>query len=62
MLMAKIKYLRLILAGILLVISAGLLIWGLLPTRYESRVLPIPPADMQILTPEAIWRDPCLPS
>jgi hypothetical protein len=43
----------LILALIILVASVLLLIWGLMPLLYESRVVPIPPGDLQLPSPGA---------
>ena len=47
------KKIRIALAILLLLISLSLLIWAFLPTLVESRVLPIPPADLQLPTPSA---------
>jgi hypothetical protein len=51
--MSNWKKLRLILALIILVASVLLLIWGLMPLLYESRVVPIPPGDLQLPSPGA---------
>ncbi|MBT3337536.1 MAG: hypothetical protein HN855_11585 [Anaerolineae bacterium] len=48
-----VKKIRLILAVLLLLLSLSLLIWASLPILVESRVLPIPPADLQLPTPSA---------
>jgi hypothetical protein len=48
------KKLRLALALLLLLLSLSLLVWASLPTLTESRVLPIPPADLQLPTPGAL--------
>jgi len=47
------KKLRLILAVLVLLISLSLLIWASLPLLSESRVVPIPPGDLQLPTPSA---------
>ena len=47
------KKIRIALAILLLLISLSLLIWAFLPTLVENRVLPIPPADLQLPTPSA---------
>jgi len=47
------KKLRLILAVLVLLISFSLLIWASWPMLSESRVLPIPPGDLQLPTPSA---------
>jgi len=48
------KKLRLVLAIFLLAISLSLLLWAMLPTLTESRVLPISPNDLQLPTPSAL--------
>ncbi len=48
--MAKRK-IRLILALVVLAASLALLIWGFWPLLRESRVLPIPPSELQLPTP-----------
>jgi len=47
------KKLRLLLAVLLLVVSLSLLVWASLPGVVESRVVPIPPADLQLPEPSA---------
>ncbi|NQU30662.1 MAG: hypothetical protein HQ525_08350 [Anaerolineae bacterium] len=47
------KKLRLILAVLVLLISFSLLIWASWPLLSESRVVPIPPNDLQLPTPSA---------
>ena len=42
--------LRLVLALALAVLSIGLLVWGLLPSLRNERVVPIPPADLVLPT------------
>ncbi|MBT3323319.1 MAG: hypothetical protein HN392_13625 [Anaerolineae bacterium] len=49
------KKIRLILALLLLLFSLAVLLWAFLPTLVESRVLPLPPADME-LPISFIWR------
>ncbi|MBT3188237.1 MAG: hypothetical protein HN736_02900 [Anaerolineae bacterium] len=45
------RKIRLLLAAFILLLSLSLLIWASLPTLDESRVLPIPPTDLQLPTP-----------
>jgi len=45
--------LRILLGLIILAVSISLLIWGFLPARHETRVQPIPPAELQLPTPES---------
>ncbi|NOY98115.1 MAG: hypothetical protein GXP40_02785 [Chloroflexi bacterium] len=52
--MAKSKV-RLFLAVIVLALSLAVLIWAFWPLVRESRVLPIPPADLQLPTPETFF-------
>jgi len=47
------KKIRLFLALSILLVSLTLLVWASLPTFTERRVLPIPPADLQLPTPSA---------
>jgi hypothetical protein len=47
------KKLRLLLAVLLLAVSLSLLVWASLPGVVESRVVPIPPADLQLPEPGA---------
>ena len=51
------RRLRLILAIIILTISISLLIWGLAPSRRETRIQEISPSEMQLPTPEALHFD-----
>ena len=51
--MATSKIIRLILAMIILGISAILLVWAFLPMLHVTRELPIPPGELQLPTPEA---------
>ncbi|MFZ5920397.1 MAG: hypothetical protein ACOYY3_05025 [Chloroflexota bacterium] len=51
--MAKSKIIRLVLAVLVLGVSAVLLLWAFLPALRETRVLPIPPGELQLPTPEA---------
>ncbi len=46
------RKIRLLLAIIILTFSLALLAWAFWPLVRESRVLPIPPADLQLPTPE----------
>jgi hypothetical protein len=45
------RKLRIALGVLLLAISISLLIWGFLPARRETRIQPIPPAELQLPTP-----------
>jgi hypothetical protein len=41
---------------IILLISLAVLIWGLWPYAYQTRIEPIRPGDMQLPTPESfLW-------
>jgi len=48
------KRFRLFLAVLILAISILLLIWGYLPNPRETRIQPIPPAEMQLPTPVSL--------
>jgi hypothetical protein len=45
------RRIRVILGIVILSISIGLLIWGLLPARREVRTQPISPTELQLPTP-----------
>lgn len=47
------RKIRLTLAVVLLLISVSMLIWALGPTLVKSRVVPVPPGDLQLPTPAA---------
>jgi hypothetical protein len=49
---------RIILGLTILLISASLLVWGFLPARRETRVQPIPPAELQLPTPASFHFQP----
>ena len=49
------RRIRLILALVVLVISLALLIWGLWPLAHLTRILPLPPGDLQLPTPDSFW-------
>jgi hypothetical protein len=38
---------------IILVVSVTLLVWSLWPARYETRILPVEPVQMQLPTPSS---------
>ncbi|HSK67383.1 MAG TPA: hypothetical protein VK888_10660 [Anaerolineales bacterium] len=42
---------RIVLGLLILGISLSLLVWGFWPARRETRVQPIPPAELQLPTP-----------
>ncbi len=46
---------RLVLGIVILVISLGILIWSVFPFDHVTRVLPIPPSELQLPTPEAMF-------
>ena len=54
------RRLRIVLGLLILSISILLLAWGFLPARRETRVQPIPPADLQLPVPESFRFDPAL--
>jgi hypothetical protein len=47
------KKLRLFLAVLLLAVSLSLLVWASLPGVVESRVVPVPPGNLELPTPSA---------
>jgi hypothetical protein len=51
------KKLRLVIAGILLIISISFLIWGYSPNPRTSLERTIPPAEMQLPTPSSLHFD-----
>jgi hypothetical protein len=56
------RRIRIIVGLILLVISLALLIWGLMPSRRETRTQPISPTELQLPTPSSFLIVPDLPS
>jgi len=48
------KKIRLFLALVIFILSVSLLVWALLPASRESRVYPIPPADLELPVPGAM--------
>jgi hypothetical protein len=46
---------RRILGLIILLVSLVLLIWSLWPLASASRLIPVPPAEMQLPTPQSLW-------
>jgi hypothetical protein len=48
---------RTLLGLLILAISISLLIWGFLPSRRESRTLPISPSDLQLPAPSSLHMD-----
>ena len=44
-----------ILGIIILLVSLALLIWGIWPLASTSRLIPVPPSDMQLPTPQSLW-------
>jgi hypothetical protein len=46
---------RRILGIVILLISLALLIWGFWPLAQASRIIPVPPAEMQLPTPQSLW-------
>lgn len=55
------RKLRIILGIVILAISLFLLVWGFLPARRETRVQPIPPAELQLPTPQTFRFDGASP-
>jgi hypothetical protein len=52
------RRLRILLGILILAISLSLLVWGFLPARRETRVQPIPPAELQLPTPASFFPQP----
>ncbi len=48
------KKVRLVLGIAILLVSLGVLIWALVPLEHVTRVVPVPPSDLQLPTPEAL--------
>jgi hypothetical protein len=46
---------RRILGIVILLISLALLFWGFWPLAQASRIIPVPPAEMQLPTPQSLW-------
>ncbi|HJS18956.1 MAG TPA: hypothetical protein VJ785_09405 [Anaerolineales bacterium] len=55
------RRMRILLGLLILAVSLSILLWGLWPARRETRVQPIPPADLQLPTP-ASFRFDTVPS
>ena len=53
---------RIILGLLILLVSLSLLVWGFLPARRETRVQPIPPAELQLPTPASFAPQPMIAS
>lgn len=53
---------RIILGLLILLVSLSLLVWGFLPARRETRVQPIPPAELQLPTPASFVPQPMIVS
>lgn len=53
---------RIILGLLILLVSLSLLVWGFLPARRETRVQPIPPAELQLPTPASFLPQPIVVS
>jgi hypothetical protein len=51
---------RIILGLLILAISLSLLLWGFLPARRETRLQPIPPAELQLPTPVSFLPQPVI--
>jgi hypothetical protein len=49
---------RIILGLLILLVSLSLLVWGFLPARRETRIQPIPPAELQLPTPASFDLQP----
>lgn len=52
------RRLRIVLGIAILMISVMLLVWGFWPVRRETRVQPIPPAELQLPTPASFDLQP----
>lgn len=51
------RRIRIVLGLLILAVSISLLMWGFMPARRETRVQPIPPAELQLPTPESFRFD-----
>lgn len=51
---------RIVFGILILAISVSLLIWGFWPARRETRIQPIPPAELQLPTPASFLTQPIL--
>lgn len=49
------RRIRRIVGIIILLLSLALLIWGFWPLAQVTRVIPVPPSDMQLPTPQSLW-------
>ncbi len=49
------RKLRRVLGIVILLISLALLIWGFWPLAQASRLIPVPPSEMQLPTPQGLW-------
>jgi hypothetical protein len=49
---------RILLGLLILAVSLSLLVWGFWPARRETRIQPIPPAELQLPTPTSIESQP----
>ncbi len=49
------RRIRRILGIVILLISLALLIWGFWPLAQASRIIPVPPSEMQLPTPQSLW-------
>ena len=56
------RKIRIVLGILILAISLSLLVWGFLPARRETRIQPIPPAELQLPTPASFIPKPILVS
>jgi hypothetical protein len=45
------RRLRILVGVAILIVSAALLVWGLMPARREVRTQPVPPVELQLPTP-----------
>jgi hypothetical protein len=51
---------RIVLGLLILAVSLFLLVWGFWPARRETRLQPIPPAELQLPTPASFEFQPVL--
>lgn len=52
------RRLRILLGIVTLAVSIALLIWGFKPLERETRIQPIPPAELQLPTPISLHFQP----
>jgi len=49
------RKIRIFLGVVVLILSLALLVWGLWPTEYRTRIVPVGPGQMQLPTPVSYY-------